>query len=92
MNDQLIARHTSLDTSNIESIRPQPAIVGSLEELLRTGNQFKTVLADPPWQYDNTASRAAAENHYSRLSVEEICREPVGELVGDNAHLQGRTS
>ena len=65
----------------------QPTIVRSLDELLRDGHQFTTILADPPWRYDNTASRAAAENHYSTLTVEQICNEPVSQLSGDKAHL-----
>ncbi|MEM7316937.1 MAG: MT-A70 family methyltransferase, partial [Planctomycetota bacterium] len=55
--------------------------------LIAAGHRFSTVLADPPWRYDNTASRAAAENHYPTLSVDEICEQPVAQLVERNAHL-----
>ena len=65
----------------------RPSIVTSLHALVADGHKFPTVLADPPWRYSNTASRAAAENHYPTLSTEEICREPVKELVTDQAHL-----
>ena len=65
----------------------QPSIVRDLNSLIARGMKFTTVLADPPWQYDNAASRAAAENHYSTMTVEEICREPVPQLVDDRAHL-----
>ena len=67
--------------------RGAPSITTSLEELLAAGHRFSTVLADPPWKYRNTSSRAAAENHYATMTVKEICREPVRELVNDNAHL-----
>ena len=33
---------------------------------------FVTTTADPPWQYDNRASRGAAENHYPVMSVEDL--------------------
>jgi N6-adenosine-specific RNA methylase IME4 len=61
--------------------------VGSLAELLKLHQKFFTVYADPPWQYENEASRGAAANHYRTMSVEEICQEPVRELVEEDAHL-----
>lgn len=59
----------------------------SLNELVDSHATFPTVYADPPWRYENEASRAAAENHYQTMSVDEICAEPVRELVEENAHL-----
>lgn len=35
-------------------------------------NHFRTIVADPPWRFGNTSSRAAAENHYPTMSVTEI--------------------
>lgn len=64
-----------------------PSIVGDLRELVDSGCRFSTVYADPPWQYSNSASRGAADNHYSTMTVQQICDEPVKELVNDNAHL-----
>lgn len=34
--------------------------------------EFATHIADPPWQYDNRASRGAAENHYPVMSTEDL--------------------
>jgi N6-adenosine-specific RNA methylase IME4 len=34
---------------------------------------FATLVADPPWQYENRATRGAAEDHYRTLSVAELC-------------------
>jgi hypothetical protein len=34
--------------------------------------KFVTTAADPPWQYDNRASRGAAEDHYPVMSIEEL--------------------
>lgn len=65
----------------------QPSIVRDLRSLVASEMKFSTILADPPWRYDNVASRAAAENHYATLSVEEICNEPIDQLVASNAHL-----
>jgi len=61
--------------------------VQSLSELVAQGQKFPTIYADPPWDYDNAASRAAAVNHYPTMSVDEICAEPVKELADENSHL-----
>ena len=61
--------------------------VYDLGKLLAQGRKFRTVLADPPWPYENEASRGAAANHYSTMSLEEICNEPVRHLADENAHL-----
>lgn len=69
--------------------KPRPAgrTVRSLKELVDQGQKFSTIYADPPWAYENEASRAAAVNHYPTMSVAEICAEPLGELAEENAHL-----
>lgn len=61
--------------------------VQNLKELVDQEKKFPTIYADPPWKYENEASRAAAINHYSTMSLDEICAEPVRELAEDNAHL-----
>lgn len=62
-------------------------VVASMNELLRSGQRFATIYADPPWPYNNQATRAATGNHYPTMTVEEICTEPVAQLCEDNAHL-----
>ena len=64
-----------------------PSITRALAELIERGHRFPTIYADPPWRYQNSASRAAAENHYPTLSLEEICAEPVADLAEENSHL-----
>lgn len=36
---------------------------------------FATLVADPPWRYGNTATRAAAQDHYDTLSIAQLCGE-----------------
>jgi N6-adenosine-specific RNA methylase IME4 len=50
---------------------------------------FRTFVADPPpWQYDNTATRSAAEDHHPTMGVEELCDlDLVREHPDDQAHL-----
>ena len=66
---------------------PLPAIVRDLRTLCLNGVRFSTVYADPPWPYDNTAARGAAENHYRTMSLDEILNEPVKQLIREQAHL-----
>jgi len=33
---------------------------------------FSVLVIDPPWQYDNKATRAAAEDHYTTLSIAQL--------------------
>ncbi len=61
--------------------------VDDLTVLVRSGKRFRTIYADPPWPYENRASRGAAANHYETMSVDQIYEEPVAELAADDAHL-----
>lgn len=64
-----------------------PSMVDDLSNLVRDGHRYRTVLADPPWDYRNRASRGAAANHYATMPVHDIQAEPVQQLVEDSAHL-----
>lgn len=61
--------------------------VEHLEELQQRGFRYGTIYADPPWKYDNQATRAATSNHYDTLTVDEIVALPVTELAAEQAHL-----
>jgi N6-adenosine-specific RNA methylase IME4 len=45
---------------------------------------FATLVADPPWRYGNTSTRAAAQDHYDTLSIAQLCGE---ELLPDGTNL-----
>lgn len=50
--------------------------------------KFSTFVADPPWQYGNTSTRGAAENHYGTMTIEELCAlDVVSNHAHDQAHL-----
>ena len=63
------------------------------EDLLNTvGKQkFATVLADPPWQFQNRTGKMAPEHkrlqRYPTLSLQDIKDLPVENIVTDTAHL-----
>ncbi len=67
---------------------PKPtSVVRDLAQLVNSGRQFRTIYADPPWPYSNTAARGAAENHYRTMTLEDIRGEVVKDLVEADAHL-----
>ena len=64
---------------------------------------FATVVADPPWDYSRKFSgggtsgyspvhhsrggNRGAANHYNTMTLDQLLRLPVGEVVADQAHL-----
>ena len=64
----------------------------SIDLQLRTqGSKFATVLADPPWQFQNRTGKIAPEHHrlnrYPTMTLQDICDLPVEGVVADTAHL-----
>ncbi len=53
--------------------------------------KFRTIVADPPWQFQNKTGKIAPEhrrlNRYSTMSLEQICSLPVAEVADEPAHL-----
>lgn len=49
--------------------------VDSLDLLVAAGKRFRAVYMDPPWRYDNRATRGAACKHYSTMPLEEIAED-----------------
>jgi N6-adenosine-specific RNA methylase IME4 len=66
---------------------PPTCTVDDLILLVESGKRFGCIYADPPWLYNNQATRAATSNHYPGMTLEEICSLPVRPLVADDAHL-----
>lgn len=63
------------------------------DDLLKAvgNNKFSTVLADPPWQFQNRTGKMAPEHkrlqRYPTLSLQEIRELPVQAIVKDTSHL-----
>jgi N6-adenosine-specific RNA methylase IME4 len=63
------------------------------EDLLRWagGHRFSTVLADPPWRFQNSTGKVAPEHRrlarYPTLSLGEIEALPIREIAKPTAHL-----
>lgn len=62
---------------NAPTLPPQPPV-----------GEYRTFVADPPWQYGNTAARGAAENHYGTMTIDELCElDVVPNHAAGDAHL-----
>ncbi|HWE16925.1 MAG TPA: MT-A70 family methyltransferase, partial [Hyphomicrobiaceae bacterium] len=55
------------------------------------GGRFATILADPPWQFQNKTGKVAPEHRrltrYTTLTLDDIRRLPVHKVAADVAHL-----
>lgn len=54
------------------------------------GEKFATVMADPPWRFQNRTGKIAPEHkrlsRYPTMTLDEICGLPVAEHLEDRAH------
>ncbi len=59
--------------------------------LIPNKGTYRTVLADPPWQFENRTGKMAPEhkrlNRYPTMPLEEIMALPVQDVVAEPAHL-----
>lgn len=60
--------------------------------LKRVGKKrFSTILADPPWQFQNRTGKVAPEhkrlNRYGTMLLKDICDLPVSSVCAETAHL-----
>jgi N6-adenosine-specific RNA methylase IME4 len=68
-------------------------VTSAADDLLaRAGKtRFGTVLADPPWQFQNRTGKMAPEHkrlqRYPTMTLRDICDLPVQAVVADTAHL-----
>lgn len=53
--------------------------------------RFATILADPPWQFQNRTGKVAPEHRrlsrYGTMGLDEIMALPLAQLAADTAHL-----
>jgi N6-adenosine-specific RNA methylase IME4 len=71
----------------IEMVEPNPA-----EDLLdKVSGRFSTILADPPWQFQNRTGKVAPEHRrllrYPTMELQEIMDMPVSAVAAARSHL-----
>lgn len=49
--------------------------------------QFRCVVADPPWRYNDNGCQGAAEKEYPTMRLEDIAALPVASVIAEQAHL-----
>lgn len=63
----------------------------SLLSCARRTEPFRTILADPPWRFQNRTGKMAPEHlrlmRYATMDFEEINALPVAEVCADRSHL-----
>ena len=70
----------------------QTKFASAADELLSLGRgRFATVVADPPWRFQNRTGKMAPEhrrlNRYGTMDLTEIMELPVAQVVKEKAHL-----
>lgn len=67
--------------------------MNAADDLIRAvdGRKFATVLADPPWQFQNRTGKMAPEHkrlsRYPTMALKEIVELPVESMLEETAHL-----
>ena len=84
----------NIDLNMIESRDVKHEVRGcvmSFDPLPQVEGGYSTILADPPWRFQNRTGKVAPEHkrlgRYGTMSLEEIKALPVSEVAADNAHL-----
>ena len=70
-----------MDTETTPKFQPLPRVVGG----------FATILADPPWQFQNRTGKVAPEHRrlarYGTMTLDDIKALRVGSVAAESAHL-----
>jgi N6-adenosine-specific RNA methylase IME4 len=90
---QYIKRENFLDGHKIgQSMKKNTLNPAAADLLAHCGEErFRTILADPPWQFQNRTGKMAPEhkrlNRYGTMELDDILSLPVGAVADDPAHL-----
>lgn len=72
------------------TIKIEPNVVDEFRAFL-ADRKFGTILADPPWQFQNKTGKIAPEHkrlsRYGTMTIEQITALPVSEAAGEVCHL-----
>ena len=49
--------------------------------------KYNVIYADPPWTYRNTGVEGAVDKEYPTMTIDELCKMPIKELLPQNAVL-----
>ena len=49
--------------------------------------KYQIIYADPPWRYQGRMMNSSVTDHYSVMSIEDLCNLPVKEIADENCVL-----
>ena len=68
-----------------------PQIPAAEDLVQRVSGRYATILADPPWQFQNRTGKMAPEHkrllRYPTMEMQEILQMPVGRIAAAQSHL-----
>jgi N6-adenosine-specific RNA methylase IME4 len=72
--------------ARVETLSPSSGLLATT-----SGRRFKTIMADPPWRFQNSTGKVAPEhkrlNRYGTMTFGEIQALPVAQISEETAHL-----
>jgi N6-adenosine-specific RNA methylase IME4 len=75
----------------MSNIIPLPTASPAEDLVYKVGKNYATILADPPWQFQNRTGKIAPEHRrllrYPTMRLQEILDLPVSELAASQSHL-----
>jgi N6-adenosine-specific RNA methylase IME4 len=75
----------------MSNIIPLPTALPAADLLHKVERNYATILADPPWQFQNRTGKIAPEHRrllrYPTMRLQEILDLPVSELAATQSHL-----
>jgi N6-adenosine-specific RNA methylase IME4 len=70
---------------------PRPPVTPIVDPFCDLQGKFKTILADPPWQFTNRTGKVAPEHkrlgRYGTMTLEQIKALPVSDIAAKQSHL-----
>ncbi len=78
--------------ARVEPSNPQNFLSASDDLLaIAAGRRFKTIMADPPWRFQNATGKVAPEhkrlNRYGTMTLAGIMALPVAQIADETSHL-----
>jgi N6-adenosine-specific RNA methylase IME4 len=75
----------------VEPLRADSGTNFKMRPLPEVAEGFRTVLADPPWRFQNRTGKVAPEHRrldrYDTMTLDDICQLPVADVSADVSHL-----
>jgi N6-adenosine-specific RNA methylase IME4 len=91
VNSTVVPITRKTKTSKIISVTDSLSLAGADLVAKADGRKFGTILADPPWQFQNRTGKVAPEHkrlsRYGTMTLDDIKELPVSGVAADTAHL-----